>query len=72
MQFSLTKESEGSTISMAVMKSSRLRDRLGVVTIVVDSMNMKILVMDSRYHPAECTVGHPTTRICPMMERAFV
>ena len=57
MQFSLTKESEGSTISMAVMKSSRLRDRLGVVTIVVDSMNMKILVMDSRYHPAECTVG---------------
>ena len=54
MQFSLMKESEGSTISMAVMKSSRQRGRLDVVTIAVDSMNMKILVMDSRYHPAVC------------------
>ena len=49
MQFFPTKESEGSTISMAVMKSSRQRDRLDVVTIVADSMNMKILVMGSRY-----------------------
>ena len=46
-QFSRTRESGGNMISMAAMKN-RQQDLQAGVTIAVDSMNMKILVMDSR------------------------